>query len=576
MHSHEEIAQAVAEVDLRVKTGWLSKEEAHKLKTLLKMGQTIERSTDKASQFWTHNADVMLKQYLLLREENTPWKKFLTAIGYTWLQRQLKEADAKKSEEVNTSLFVHVVESDYFESAMGLVMLANAIMIGFQVSSTEEDKSSAELYAILDFVFTVIFVVELVLRYCCEGWRWWFRGSNIFDVVVVLATNVIPIWILVPLGIDPALIRPFAVLRLFRMVKLMKLIRRYRSLRTLWNLFQGVLGSGKILLYTVLVMGTTLFIWSVLAVVLIGQDPRTKDHPDVILYFSNVPDAVFTLFQIVTLDSWSAIARPIGELNPLAALLIGMNIVIVEICLLNLVTATIVDAAFKRQQDDHEMVAQEQKIKSDKLIEEVRTLFMEMDKSGTGSLNYEEYLDAVSDNPQIQTKFTTLEIEDAEELWELIDLGTGSIEVDQFAQGLRIIAGEVKAKDLFTINRRVGNALRRLQLAVHEMERQEAVADQMQEDIQEVTRQLTKSTTNLVNFMRNVHRCIPRGRVLLRPEKADEKRGEIFEKVKPLLGTNMGEVSRLFFSNRGKRAAQKQHVNLIGTSRKQENDIDLE
>ena len=28
---------------------------------------------------------------------------------------------------------------------------------------------------------------------------------------------------------------------------------------------------------------------------------------------------------------------------------------------------------------------------------------------------YEEYLDAVSDNPQIQTKFTTLEIEDAEE-----------------------------------------------------------------------------------------------------------------------------------------------------------------
>ena len=108
------------------------------------------------------------------------------------------------------------------------------------------------------------------------------------------------------------------------------------------------------------------------------------------------------------------------------------------------------------------------------------------------------------------------------------------------------------------------------------MERQEAVADQMQEDIQEVTRQLTKSTTNLVNFMRNVHRCIPRGRVLLRPEKADEKRGEIFEKVKPLLGTNMGEVSRLFFSNRGKRAAQKQHVNLIGTSRKQENDIDLE
>ena len=45
------------------------------------------------------------------------------------------------------------------------------------------------------------------------------------------------------------------------------------------------------------------------------------------------------------------------------------------------VTATIVNAAFQRQQEDHEMVAREQKIKSDRLIEEVKTLFMEMDKS---------------------------------------------------------------------------------------------------------------------------------------------------------------------------------------------------
>ena len=48
-----------------------------------------------------------------------------------------------------------------------------------------------------------------------------------------------------------------------------------------------------------------------------------------------------------------------------------------------------------------------------------------------------------------------------QELWDLIDLGTGTIEVDQFAQALRIIAGEVKAKDLFTINRRLAAGLSR-------------------------------------------------------------------------------------------------------------------
>jgi len=37
-------ANADAEIELRVKSGWLSKEEGHRLKTLLKMGETPERT----------------------------------------------------------------------------------------------------------------------------------------------------------------------------------------------------------------------------------------------------------------------------------------------------------------------------------------------------------------------------------------------------------------------------------------------------------------------------------------------------------------------------------------------------
>jgi len=66
----------------------------------------------------------------------------------------------------------------------------------------------------------------------------------------------------------------------------------------------------------------------------------------------------------------------------------------------------------------------------------------------------------------IKTKFVTLEIEHAEELWNLIDVGSGEIAVNQFAQGLRIISEETKAKDVFAINRRVGNAAHRLDSCV--------------------------------------------------------------------------------------------------------------
>ena len=43
------------------------------------------------------------------------------------------------------------------------------------------------------------------------------------------------------------------------------------------RLDQGMIGSGRILIYTLLMMGTTLFIFSVFAVVLITKNDATKE-----------------------------------------------------------------------------------------------------------------------------------------------------------------------------------------------------------------------------------------------------------------------------------------------------------
>lgn len=46
--------------------------------------------------------------------------------------------------------------------------------------------------------------------------------------------------------------------------------------------------------------------------------------------------------------------------------------------------------------------------KNDKLIEDIKKLFNEMDRRGTGLLSYEEYSAAVAANEVIQTKPTIL------------------------------------------------------------------------------------------------------------------------------------------------------------------------
>ena len=163
-----------------------------------------------------------------------------------------------------------------------------------------------DLRICVSFPCTIVEFVE-----ADQGWRWWCKLSNIFDVIIVLATNVIPaswldmiwesryllslhgvdtladlcillwrqalyyiwgislipqrivigacdlqtpsdctcffcfglqfskVWVFLPMGIDNAVVRPFAVLRLFRVVKLGRLIRKYRRLKILWNLFQA-------------------------------------------------------------------------------------------------------------------------------------------------------------------------------------------------------------------------------------------------------------------------------------------------------------------------------------------------
>ena len=52
-----------------------------------------------------------------------------------------------------------------------------------------------------------------------------------------------------------------------------------------------MIGSGRVLLYTLLMMGTTIYIFAVVFVVLITDNNDTKNHPLVLEYFQTVPEA---------------------------------------------------------------------------------------------------------------------------------------------------------------------------------------------------------------------------------------------------------------------------------------------
>lgn len=85
-------------------------------------------------------------------------------------------------------------------------------------------------------------------------------------------------------------------------------------------------------------------------------------------WFGTLGQSMYTLFQVMTLESWSmGIARPIMEIHPYAWIFFVIYILIVTFIMVNLFIGLIVDAIFTIKGEQ-----QEEKSKELKEIEELK------------------------------------------------------------------------------------------------------------------------------------------------------------------------------------------------------------
>merc|ERR1712196_360777 len=89
----------------------------------------------------------------------------------------------------------------------------------------------------------------------------------------------------------------------------------------------------------------------------IGRADEFEGDAEAYLYFGDTWKTLFTLFQIVTLDSWTAIARPLMKKSGVIVPYFLCVIAVVTFVLMNLITAVIVEHAFNQAKEDEELVA---------------------------------------------------------------------------------------------------------------------------------------------------------------------------------------------------------------------------
>ncbi len=223
---------------------------------------------------------------------------------------------------------IALVESAGFERFIIAVIVINAIGLGVETSPAAM-AAIGGLVEWLDVIALTIFVVELTIKLFAYRLAFFKSGWNIFDLAIVSAA-------LVPAGAQ------FSVLRALRILRALRLVSAVPSMRkVIVGLFSAIPSIA-----TVIVMLLLLFyISAVMATKLFGEA-----FPE---WFGNLGASLYSLFQIMTLESWSmGIVRPVMEEFPYAWAFFVPFILITSFIVLNLFIGVIVNAMAEATEDD--------------------------------------------------------------------------------------------------------------------------------------------------------------------------------------------------------------------------------
>lgn len=205
-----------------------------------------------------------------------------------------------------------------------ILIMINSITLGLETSSTVMAQYGTVLI-FLDRTIILIFTVELLLKIYASRLNFFKFGWNIFDFIVILVS-----WI--PASGPFAILRALRILRVFRFFSVVPQMRKVVG--ALLHSVPGMMSVGGILFLI-------FYVCSVLATTLFGTHPS----PEMQEWFGSVPASFYTLFQIMTLESWSmGIVRPTMEIFPGSWLFFVPFIIVTSFAVLNLFIGIIVDA----------------------------------------------------------------------------------------------------------------------------------------------------------------------------------------------------------------------------------------
>ncbi|MDH3240809.1 MAG: ion transporter [Alphaproteobacteria bacterium] len=220
-------------------------------------------------------------------------------------------------------------ESPRVQRVIMALIVINAVTLGLETSATVMSAVGGALH-VVDTMVLAVFVLEIGAKLIGRGPRFFRESWNVFDFLVVAIA-------LVPSA------GPFSVLRALRVLRVLRLLSVIPQMRhVIESLLRAVPGITSIIAILVLIY----YVFAVIATNLFGGA-----FPE---WFGTVGKSMYSLFQIMTLESWSmGIVRPVMKVYPYAWAFFVPFILIATFTMLNLFIGIVVSAMQAQNEEEH-------------------------------------------------------------------------------------------------------------------------------------------------------------------------------------------------------------------------------
>ncbi len=246
------------------------------------------------------------------------------------------------------------IEAPRVQQFIITLIIINAATLGMETSD-DIMKQWGALIRSIDALILTIFVIEISLRLTVHRLSFFRDPWSVFDFIIV------------GIALIPAS-GPLEVLRALRVLRVLRLMTMVPAMK---RVVGGMLSALPGLASVASIMVIVFYVAAVIATNLYSDT-----FPE---WFGSLAASSYTLFQIMTLESWSmGIVRPIMEVHPYAWLFFLPFILIATFTVLNLIMGIIVNAIQEEQHseftDTQKVVTQNTSVEAQALHQDIATL----------------------------------------------------------------------------------------------------------------------------------------------------------------------------------------------------------